>query len=423
MKLYKIIPAAFAATVALALATTVNAATWYVNSSTGNDANDCMTATTACMTITAAVTKASSGDTISVADGSYPELVAVTKTLTINGDQHGVDARSRSGAESVVGSPIGAFQIEADNVTIDGFTIQGVTADQNANPAGLGAGIWMNPGFSSTHGGAQILNNIIQNNIIGIEFDNDGTIPAKVQFNLIQNNNVPGAGSGSGIETNFGLMNATIDNNKFVGQTGSSILVVAPSSSLAISNNTLDAGIAMLDVNGSTITGNSSIGNVLGAAIDLFGGNSNIVINNNVLDNGKEGVVVENPYSMYGVLPNSGITVSPNNCIAGNSVNGMRVDSGAYTGSNINATNNWWGAASGPKYNGAGPGTGDNIADPGHVVTYTPFLTVKNGTPCFVAVGPPTTANQCKNGAWQTFNTPRTFKNQGDCIQYVNTGK
>jgi hypothetical protein len=38
-------------------------------------------------------------------------------------------------------------------------------------------------------------------------------------------------------------------------------------------------------------------------------------------------------------------------------------------------------------------------------------------------VGPPTSKEQCKNGGWQTFNTPRTFKNQGDCIQFVNTGK
>ena len=38
-------------------------------------------------------------------------------------------------------------------------------------------------------------------------------------------------------------------------------------------------------------------------------------------------------------------------------------------------------------------------------------------------IGPPTNANQCKNNGWKTFNTPRPFKNQGDCIQYVNTGK
>jgi len=37
--------------------------------------------------------------------------------------------------------------------------------------------------------------------------------------------------------------------------------------------------------------------------------------------------------------------------------------------------------------------------------------------------GPPTNKEQCKNGGWMTFTVPRTFKNQGDCIQFVNTGK
>lgn len=40
-----------------------------------------------------------------------------------------------------------------------------------------------------------------------------------------------------------------------------------------------------------------------------------------------------------------------------------------------------------------------------------------------VAVGPPINKDQCKNDGWKSFNTPRAFKNQGDCIQYVNTGK
>lgn len=43
------------------------------------------------------------------------------------------------------------------------------------------------------------------------------------------------------------------------------------------------------------------------------------------------------------------------------------------------------------------------------------------GTSCPV----PTSKDQCKNGGWQTlFRANGTrFKNQGDCIQYVNTGK
>jgi hypothetical protein len=34
----------------------------------------------------------------------------------------------------------------------------------------------------------------------------------------------------------------------------------------------------------------------------------------------------------------------------------------------------------------------------------------------------PVSKDQCKNGGWQQFNSP-FFKNQGDCIQFVNTGK
>ena len=38
-------------------------------------------------------------------------------------------------------------------------------------------------------------------------------------------------------------------------------------------------------------------------------------------------------------------------------------------------------------------------------------------------VGPPTDKNQCKKGGWSEFDFPKAFKNQGDCIQFVNTGK
>lgn len=225
--------------------------------------------------------------------------------------------------------------------------------------------------------GAQILNNIVQNNISGIELDNSGAIRAKAQFNLIQNNNNPGPGSGNGIETNFGLVNATIDNNKFIGQTNESILFEAPTSSVTISNNTLDAGIAMFISTGITITGNTSIGNTADGTIYVGGGDSSVTISSNVLENGVEGVVVED---MFGVGSNTGVTVSPNNCIAGNSINGLRVAHGSYTGG-LNATSNWWGAASGPKYNGAGPGTGDNIDDPDGVVAYKPFNTTPGSCP------------------------------------------
>jgi hypothetical protein len=44
------------------------------------------------------------------------------------------------------------------------------------------------------------------------------------------------------------------------------------------------------------------------------------------------------------------------------------------------------------------------------------------GDACDEQIGPPTNKDQCKNGGWQRFNNP-PFKNQGQCIQFVNTGK
>ena len=40
-----------------------------------------------------------------------------------------------------------------------------------------------------------------------------------------------------------------------------------------------------------------------------------------------------------------------------------------------------------------------------------------------VGLGPPTNKGQCKNDGWKAFTIPRKFKNQGDCVSFVNTGK
>jgi Tol biopolymer transport system component len=45
------------------------------------------------------------------------------------------------------------------------------------------------------------------------------------------------------------------------------------------------------------------------------------------------------------------------------------------------------------------------------------------GDACDPHTGPPQNTDQCKNGGWRLFDTPHQFKDQGDCVQYVNTGK
>src|SRR5262249_31090668 len=36
---------------------------------------------------------------------------------------------------------------------------------------------------------------------------------------------------------------------------------------------------------------------------------------------------------------------------------------------------------------------------------------------------PPASKDQCKGTGWRSFSVPRKFKNEGDCILFVNTGK
>lgn len=37
--------------------------------------------------------------------------------------------------------------------------------------------------------------------------------------------------------------------------------------------------------------------------------------------------------------------------------------------------------------------------------------------------GPARSVNECKNDGWMNFTYPRSFNNQGECIQFVQTGK
>jgi len=92
-------------------------------------------------TIQAAVdAAASSGDTVLVDPGTYPELVVISKSVTLKGSEAGTSGCGRSSAtESIVGTADGAFQILADKVVIDGFTISGV--DGGSGVSSLGAGI------------------------------------------------------------------------------------------------------------------------------------------------------------------------------------------------------------------------------------------------------------------------------------------
>jgi hypothetical protein len=68
--------------------------------------------------------------------------------------------------------------------------------------------------------------------------------------------------------------------------------------------------------------------------------------------------------------------------------------------------------------------TPTETATPTATATATPTATPSpTHTPTDTPVVVPLIKAQCMNGGWRTFSGPRTFKNQGDCIRFVNTGR
>src|SRR6476661_5468348 len=72
-----------------------------------------------------------------------------------------------------------------------------------------------------------------------------------------------------------------------------------------------------------------------------------------------------------------------------------------------------------------GFGVNQGSGSPG-LVASTDKLSITHGDVCVTYDFEPfRSTNECKKGGWQTMRRAdgSTFKNQGDCVSYVNTGK
>jgi hypothetical protein len=229
-------------------------------------------------TIQQAVNFANPGDTILADAGTYAEQVTINKSVTLLGANNSNPVPGRSGPESIVEPGLtssfdtdSVFQVTANNVTIEGFTIQGSLASP---PAGQSTGFTLtsgttvyaaagisNSGNVNTGGSAPSTTDIsgltIRNNIIkdftqvGVYGDtSDGTVSTgnTIADNLISDvpNNGQGGYSGAGvlISDNF---YADVTGNKLSNvhtgiQTGNNYL---PSGTFvpSISNNIVSATV------------------------------------------------------------------------------------------------------------------------------------------------------------------------------------
>ena len=157
--------------------------TCYVNAGTGNDAtNGGTTAVDAKQTIQACINITGSGGTVIVAAGTYAENLNVDRPLTINGPNVGVNPNSGTRAAEAVLLPAAGSEptstvivtVRADDVTIDGFTIDGdnpnITSPNTS--AQLGVNVDAAAGVSNADGvitqATTVANNIVKNLLDGV---------------------------------------------------------------------------------------------------------------------------------------------------------------------------------------------------------------------------------------------------------------
>lgn len=252
-------------------------------------------------TIQEAVNAASAGDQIHVRPGTYEENVLVDKRLTIRGAEarlsDALDANRASIVDPVddgaAGSPAYGFNLQANDVVIQGFTIAEV--DGVADVDGT-VGINTSASFS----GYSIRENVIQDNTFGIYLNTSVAANAKkteVRDNVIRNNN-EGLGvlaaAGNGIYSDQGARNVQITKNSFTGHENEDVIFVAPTAlqtNITVQDNVLkdSSGVFFINVENSKIQGNVIVRSFANA-IELAGGNTNVTIKNNILkDVGTDG--------------------------------------------------------------------------------------------------------------------------------------
>ncbi|MBX3047721.1 MAG: right-handed parallel beta-helix repeat-containing protein [Anaerolineales bacterium] len=370
--------------------------------------------------IQSAVDNAPVGATVHVEAGVFTEQVVINKNLTLKGSSGAIIKSPAVLVESFASpgstnKPV-IYVHDADNVVIDGFTIDG-DKKGNANYRFIGVGYKnaggaiinntiqnvMDASFSgSQHGlGIYVYNDdgtdrviVIDNNVIQ-DYQKAGIVISGSDLDItITDNQVHGEGPTSviaqnGIQVGTGNSTAQISGNTVTGNyyTGptwtSSGILIYPGVEANLSNNVLDGNQSALYVYDADVTLDGDQISNSQYSIIIFGDSTgaSAAITNAKISNSEIGVYVYGSVDGntsvtvtnssisghdYGILTNQSDTIANYNNIIGN---GEGVYSDAV--GSVDATNNFWGCST-------GPGTAGCDTVSGNVIT-SPFLTVANG--------------------------------------------
>jgi parallel beta-helix repeat protein len=314
-------------------------------------------------TIQDAVNAASTGDIITVGAGTYTgqSVVISTPGITIDGAEANVSPQNRthdSSDESVIpgaSTYAASFDVEASNVTINGFDFGPSSDGISAGPIGVDLG---------SSNGATVENSIFEHNQRGISLD--GATNATIENNTISDNNADPQNNagvwGDGVDginisdndfdgaSNTAInistsSNITINANVFTNN--GSAAVIWQDSNATFSNNYArgfdGSGVYVTGSDGVTIKANditSGPGHNGISLSDAAGASSNVSITNNTINGFDNGINIGASDALSDVLTATG------NDLSGNSVSGINAPSAS--SAIVNAANNWWGDASGP---------------------------------------------------------------------------
>jgi hypothetical protein len=340
------------------------------------------------------VTYVNASGTVNVNAGVYGDGPAnIAKTVTILGPQAGVDARTRSVAESAESVITGGMTVAENNVVIDGLMFK----DVPYVPTLGGASVYLVPSKS----GYTVRNNIFRGGVFGLYLNSLGTTQSVVRHNFFDDNNGAGPASGNGIYADQGSRKVLVEENKFEDHTNAAMVFdtfLGPNSQLTIKNNSSVNDATLLAVFSSTdvdVVNNTFDGpsnpDDRGSGILVGGSDTDVLIDGNSVTKARRAVRVGN----FTGSANSNVTVTDNSLTS--SECGIHVANGAMSGhleahfnritdntiltpppdgpfclfpatqnddtdlsETVDAEKNWWGDPFGPS--GEGPGSGDPVS-------------------------------------------------------------
>jgi nitrous oxidase accessory protein NosD len=318
-----------------------------------------------------AIDDANPGDTIIVAAGLYKENVVIDKWLTLKGAQAGVDARTRSGAETIIEpgeEEIGISILTAADcvVVIDGLMVQNAVHAIATPEFGLMAA-------NITVRNVRVLN--CSEFGISLTF----TLNTTVEYCYVENVEI--AINAGAVEpappTVASFKNNEVVNSRFgiTGYLGGDSRIEG---NLIRDFANGGVGISCQCLN-TEIKNNTVTGYVKGTALTFEKSHhdrpssENVNVKGNNFTGNRHGIYVFDTQETL-----TGITVNFNN-IADNSWHGVRNDAGE----TLDATRNWWGNASGPYHWDINPdGEGDSVSDSVDFEPWlgAPLVTVKTET-------------------------------------------